>query len=321
MLDKFFGSSSKEEIEELERRINEKDEKIRELKNRLDEIKEEKNKGVEREIERAKKAITEKQEVYKDLKEAKQRINTLKDKIRRLSESRREKREYTSVEILPRNKANSFIKNLSMYRSGSETLVTQYFSDPQDAKKRILKKTARKIDSDTGYVSLWSEYGLINCIISPPIPLEDEFYLGDRFKVDKLLSLYDSNLKIGFTFIQAGRSCVGLLNGEKLEELKIVKGLIKGRHSKGGFSQKRFERIRREQRQRHATKVKEKINEIINDIDFMILSGNKRIIKELRDAISINAPIIEKNVDVQEISRKNIGELIDKIWGCKLYIL
>lgn len=325
MMDKIFGSEELEEkIEELKVKIEEKEERIRDLKEEIEDREKEmerKEGKVEKERDRAKEAVTEKQRTDKELKDAKQKITSLEDKVKRLEESREEEQEYKEVRVLPRGEAISFLSDLESYRAGDNSLSTHYFTDPGEVGKSVFEEAANRIDSQTGYVAFWDEYGLINFILVPPLPLENDFYREDRFTVDKLLDLYGSDVRIGFASVHAGKSGVGVLVGDELEEFKVVSRFVKGKHSKGGFSQGRFERRRDEQEQKLVDKIIDKFNELVQDVDFVILSGNESIVSTLDDELSTDAPVIKRSLNVQKIDGEDTEELIEQLGSCRLYVL
>lgn len=275
----------------------------------------------DKEKKRAKKAITEKQEVDKELKKANQKLETLKAELKRLKDSREEKEIFRKVKSLPRNKVLSLIEDLNGYRGGKKSFSTHFFSNPEESGRERIIRATRRIDSKTGYIALWDKNELITCILVPPFPIENDFIREDRFRLDKLKDLYNSELKIGFASIHAGKSGTGLIKGSEMENFKITQGYVKGKHSKGGSSQGRFERIRENQIQKHEEKVREQIKERINDPDYLVLDGNKKILNRIKENLPFDKLVIEKSLDIGKINKNSPEQLIEQIWSCQLYIL
>ncbi len=314
MFEKIFGSGEKEELEKELENVRKENEKIREKL-------EEKNKKLEKEKERAKKAITEKQETDKKLKEAEHKIESLEDRIERLEREEKEKDSHRRIKFFTRTELVSLIEELETIELENSSLITHYIESLDEISKEEKTTTLRRIDSQTGYIYLEDQTEIIKTVIVPPLPIESKFYRNKKFKLDKFRKIIKTDKKIGFVSAHAGKSAIGTIINADFDNFEIIKGNIKGKHSKGGFSQGRFERGRKEQLEKYAKEIVEKINESMNDIDYLILDGNKKIISKIEEMISIKGRILERSLDISKISEGEKNSYVEKVLGCRVYIL
>lgn len=327
MLDGIFGSGEKdrlkEELEEKEREIEELEEKLRKKEEELEEAnddREEAVRGMEKEKERAKGAVTEKQKVDRELNEAEHKIESLEDKIERLQEENEEKDKRLSAESLTRSETLFLLDELEGVEVDGSYLITNYIEDPESSGAEIFD-LLRTMNSETGFVHLRDRFKVINCVLIPPLPVEDKFYRENEFRLQNLRDLMRSDIDIGFLSLHAGESAVGLLHGPEFDSLEIVSGDVKGKHSKGGFSQGRFERGRDEQIRSHLGDVLDKFENVSEDADYLILDGNKRMISEVRDELSSDLVTMERSLDIGSVSEEEKESYAEKIWGSRLYLL
>ncbi|RLG81934.1 MAG: peptide chain release factor 1 [Thermoprotei archaeon] len=84
----------------------------------------------------------------------------------------------------------------------------------------------------------------IALMFSPPEPIKVYFYRTDKwFHVEFLESMIEENDAYGLIIIERDEATIGLLKGASLTVLDEVEGYIPGKHSRGGWSQRRFDRV------------------------------------------------------------------------------
>lgn len=310
MLEKIFGSNKEEKLEELRKQVKDKGGEIEKLKKEL-----------KKEKKRAKKAITEKQKTDKELKEARHRIESLEDRIKNLEKRDKEKKRQKEFNFLQREDLMMLIEELESIKSNKDVLITNYIEKPEEAGKDEMVSFLQEIESETSYIHLQDKFKIINIILIPPFPIEREFYRDETFRLEKIRKMLESEKAIGFVSAHAGRSAVGLVRGDKFENFSIVESGVKSKHSKGGFSQGRFERGRKEQVQRHLKKIMNQIEEIVTNPDYVILTGNEKMVSDLGDRLSTNVPILRKSLDIGNVRREDKDRYLSMIEGASLYIL
>jgi hypothetical protein len=92
-----------------------------------------------------------------------------------------------------------------------------------------------------------------------------------------------------------------------------------GKHSKGGWSQKRFERLREEEIKSHADLVAEKLAALLGKyktlLKYAVLSGDESLIRQI--APSIDLPRVERTLALRE--ERKTKELLDVVYGFACY--
>lgn len=324
MLDGIFGSDENEELKRLKEELDERDQKIEDLQERINKLEEKLRRSkekLEREKNRAKEAVTEKQKTDKKLKEARHKIESLEDRIENLEKQTREVREEKESKFLTREETLTLLDELESLQSEKASLVTHYLEEPDEVGDDEVLRVLRNIDSPTGYMYVKNQFKTLNCVLVPPFLVEHEFFREKGLRLEKIRNILESKPEVYFVSIHAGESVAGLLEGNNFSSFDLIKGDVKSKHSKGGFSQGRFERRRDEQIQKHLEEVAEHVETTLGEVDYLVLDGNKRLKSELIERLSVSAPLIERNLDIGKVSKEEKEKYAEKIWGSWLYIL
>ncbi len=229
-MDLFGVKRLKKEKKELEERISELENEIKELESY--------KKRWEKEKKRYKKAVTEKQEAYEKINKLEDRISTLKDKSGKKSVEENFSNGFRKVEGF---KIRKYLESLNKLEIKNATTVYN------PAEKAFFDKKMSE-------VVLYEPF-MVKSVLKTPVPLEHGKFRSDSFFLDSLMDKMDCRtLYIHFSI---GGSGVGVFEDMELVESEIIVSDIKSKHKKGGYSQKRFERIRNEQIENHVEDVKE----------------------------------------------------------------
>ena len=98
-------------------------------------------------------------------------------------------------------------------------------------------------------------------VFSPPEPIKVYFYRTDKwFHTEFLEEMIEEKDVYGLIIIERDEATIGLLKGTTLQVLDEIEGYVPGKHSKGGWSQRRFERIIEELTKEFFKRVAEKAN-------------------------------------------------------------
>jgi hypothetical protein len=98
-----------------------------------------------------------------------------------------------------------------------------------------------------------------------------------------------------------------------------VESSVKEKHSKGGWSQKRFERLREEDIRNHVETVIEKISNLKIKygaiVKFAVMAGDANLLKQI--SATIDLPIVERRLERHD--EKQLFRLLDEIYGFTCY--
>ncbi len=310
MFDSLFGPDKDAKIDELKTEVEEKQEKIERIE-----------KNLEKEKKRAKEAITEKQKTDKEVKNLENKLDSLKDKIRRLEKGKEKEEPEKKVKHFSKNQYSSFLDMMSTIKLDHEGLKTQYATEKEELKSYEESGKIHNIDSETGFVHLSDELEVFNYLIIPPFPIENSYNRGKKFNLEQLKQQLSDGPSLRVIDLHAGTSTVGFLKDGEFENFEKIKSNVKSKHSKGGFSQGRFERNRKKQIEEHVDKVIEKMGEFSESLDYTILAGNDRMTSMMEDKAHIEGSVLEKSLNLSDIKSSKREDYLKKIFGARLYIL
>ncbi len=114
------------------------------------------------------------------------------------------------------------------------------------AKLKYLKNPPKNgIIFFVGHVSTAGDQtDMISESMEPPQPVESFMYRCDsEFYIEPLKNMMGEKKKYGLIVVDRSEATIGLLNGNRVETLKNIQSLVPSKHSKGGQSAQRFERL------------------------------------------------------------------------------
>ena len=85
---------------------------------------------------------------------------------------------------------------------------------------------------------------MLTIVFEPPEPINVFFYRTDKyFHTEFLEEMVAENDVYGLIIIERDEATIGLLKGNTIRVLDEIEGYIPGKHSRGGWSQRRYDRI------------------------------------------------------------------------------
>jgi hypothetical protein len=132
------------------------------------------------------------------------------------------------------------------------------------------------LQSDTGLVGFRT--GAEGLVVVPPFPLPIN-QLAPDWDPSPLLLLLQAEYTLGVVLLRLGRFSVAVFRGDRLLSSKTDARYVKGRHSAGGTSQLRFQRIREGQIRRMYDKTCEAVQSqfapYAQKLDYVFLGGER----------------------------------------------
>jgi hypothetical protein len=213
------------------------------------------------------------------------------------------------------------MERLKVCRSPRDDLLVAFYSGPipEDAGLPLqIKKAVATIKSPRGVIILHSPQ-LFSLLLIPPFPIQESLSReGSAFALDLLGEMMDTPVLVvsahaGETFLGVALSREGFLAEE------LVESQVMGKHSKGGWSQKRFERLREEDIKNHVDLASQKLAELMGKyktlLKYAVLSGEESLIRQIAPAIDL--PVIERRLERHD-DRKT-KELLEEVYGFTCY--
>jgi hypothetical protein len=324
--DLFGNKKYKTLISELEQQIGELSAENRKLKTRVD------KRG-----EKTKTAIARKQEVEEVLNRAHQRITTLENELTVLREESSKNITFSGTYPLNRSGLTNIVFGLGSMRSKPGTFHSIYlntnartsdfeFGDAIDADCIHLFDQIR---SYNGKVLFYDEAHCISIAVVPPFVIErSDWVTADAFDLDPLEGMLAYDSTVCTLYAHAGRTVVGIVRGGDRDGdrgdggdyevcAEIVRTGVQAKHTKGGWSQRRFERGRDQDVEYHIKKVQEKLQSMMDDqVEMIIAGGDLSLTRKMLAGVKI--PVIEKRVDVDG-NPEDIA--LKVVWAGRLYRL
>lgn len=284
--------------------------------------------------ETTRKAISQKQVVEEELNSAKKKIETLEHKISVLSKD-------ASLDVTFKNISSIHIQSMAkyVYQIGSlqaldNSLVTVYLQPGQSLSdlengRDLLESPGHetmglvdKIASPSGVAVFYDTLGMVREAVAPFLPVDVSFLQMDvRFDTAPLQELMDRKVNLCVLLAHAGESFIGITdNPGSFTDHQIVRSSVKGKHTKGGWSQRRFERLRDEDILHHVKKVKDALKKMVDgsgtEITFVLTGGESRLVSEI--LADFDYPVVDRRFDVA-VDKKMVDRILKEVWSSKRY--
>lgn len=213
------------------------------------------------------------------------------------------------------------LARLRVCRSPRDDLLVAFYSGPIPGDAGLplqIKKAVATIKSPRGVIILHSPQ-LFSLLLIPPFPIQESLSReGSAFALDLLGEMMDTPVLVvsahaGETFLGVALSREGFLAEE------LVESQVMGKHSKGGWSQKRFERLREEDIKSHVDLASQKLAELMGKyktlLKYAVLSGEESLIRQIAPAIDL--PVVERRLERHD--ERKIKELLEEVYGFTCY--
>ena len=216
---------------------------------------------------------------------------------------------------------DSLLERLQAVRSSREDLLTACYpgASPEGGLlPEPLAKAAAAINSQRGGIILHCPQ-LFSLLLIPPFPIkESHSHEGAGFSLDPIREMMEEPVLL--VSAHAGDTFLGVsLSRDKFEAEELVQSSVMGKHSKGGWSQKRFERLREEDVKAHVDLVTEKLQAMLGRykplLHYAVLSGEESLLRQI--APSIDLPLVERSLP--RIDSRETNLLLDEIYGFVFY--
>lgn len=213
------------------------------------------------------------------------------------------------------------MERLKACRSPRDDLLAAFYSGavPEDvALPQQIKKAAAAIKSQRGGIILHCPQ-LFSLQFIAPFPIsESHSQEGGTFALELLEEMMDTPVLV--VSAHAGETFLGVALGrEGFEAEELVESSVIGKHSKGGWSQKRFERLREEDIKSHVDLTLQKMASLMGRyktlLKYAVLSGEESLISRIAPAIGL--PRVERRLEWHEGQKTE--ELLEEVYGFTCY--
>lgn len=286
-----------------------------ELKARIEELEEEKHhlqRRVDAEEERRADAVSARQDAEERVNRLEDRIEALQDKVSRLDGDEADV-DFRGVETVRGARLDEVLARLDSVETGPEGALTAMVDgDTPDAVRDALGDHAPLVSRAAPCLVYTDDAGLVSAALTPPLA-PDAFAEWDaRFRVDE--SWFRPTGTFGFALVRSDLFALGVYDGSELQSAETFETDVMNKHSKGGFSQARFERRRDQQVDDHLDKAERIIAD--HDVDTLIVVGERTVLSRFRDTADHTA-----TVDASGDPDEALEDAFREFWTTRLYRL
>lgn len=281
-----------------------------ELKRRIEELEADNERleaRFEAESERRADAVSAKQA-------AEERINRLEDRIADLegrigSEPERAEIGFRREETLHGERVETLYERLASFESGPESVLSAFVEEsaPEEL-KRLLGDRAPLVSRAAPCLVYVDDTGALAVALRPPVAPEP-FCEWAETPILKRPWLRPTG-RFALALVRSDTFALGVYEGTERVSFEGFESGVKSDHSKGGFSQSRFERIRDEQIADHVRKCRESIDAI--DAEKLYVVGDGRLIERF-DADATAA------VDATGKPKAALSDAFGDFWSVQCY--
>jgi len=220
-----------------------------------------------------------------------------------------------------RRELDILLQRLKACRSPKDDLLVACFAGPVPEDVSLpqqAKKAALAVKSQRGKIILYYPQ-LFMLLLIPPFPIQESAsWEGSTFQLDQEFEAAETPVLV--VSAHAGDTFMGVaMSQEGFEVLEFVESQVKEKHSKGGWSQKRFERLREEDIKNHVDAVQEKLSMLLAKygtiVKYAILSGDESLTRQIKPSIGL--PVVERRLETHD--EKQLDSLLEEVYGFTCY--
>jgi peptide subunit release factor 1 (eRF1) len=249
-----------------------------ELKERIEDLREERDRleaRLEAESERRSEAKSARQD-------AEERVNRLQDRIADLEGRVDERQETAEVgfrreESVRGRRLEAVCSRLESFRGDPESVCSAYVeAGVPDDLADLLGDRAGLVDRAAPCLVWADDAGVLAVAARPPVAPEPFVEWDDAPRLER--AWLQPTGRFALALVRSDTFAVGVYEGDERVDYEGFESDVKSDHSKGGFSQSRFERLRDEQIAAHVEQCEEALAEIEADRHFVV--GDRRLVGE-----------------------------------------
>lgn len=261
-----------------------------ELKARIEELAEERDRlerRLDAESDRRTAAVSARQA-------ADERVNRLEDRIADL-EGRVDRAggeaatlEFRGRSDLRGDRLAEVLARLRSFETAPEGALTAMVDDDAPAAVRdAVGDRSALLDRAAPCLALTDDAGLVSVALAPPLTPDPFFEWDDGFRLDD--AWFHPTGRFAFALVRSDLFALGVYEGDERRELETVETDVMNNHSKGGFSQARFERRRDEQVAAHLDACRSVLDR--HAADRTVVVGQRTLLEEFADRADRTAPV------------------------------
>lgn len=279
MLDSLLGR------DELKAEIASLEERVEHLEAERDDL--------ERQLERAdskrRQAVTERQEAQHRVNKLEDRIEQLEDTIDRLQSEETTlstRREAT----LRGRQLDEVLGRLESFETGPQGVLTAFVADGHDIPREVREAVGERaalVSRAAPCLVVADDAALLAACLGLPVAPDPFAEWGDSVRLDRRWCQPRGQYTLAL--VRSDLFAMGTYDGEERTAYHGFDSALKSQHSKGGFSQSRFERLRDEQIDDHLDRCRAALDE--READRLFVVGERSVLGEFMGRADATAAV------------------------------
>jgi peptide subunit release factor 1 (eRF1) len=254
---------------------------------------EDENRALERELEAERERRADAQTARQ---EAERRINRLQDRIDQLEGDLERLRgdepapEPRHVESLTGGRLSSVLDRLASVESSPESVLTAYVAEGSslpDAVRSAFGDRAGIVAGGAPCLAVTDDAGVLGACLSTPVAPEPFATWSDAVRIDR--GWFEPTGRYTLALVRSDLFAMGSYEGRDRTAFHGFTSDLKEQHSKGGFSQGRFERLRDAQIDDHVDRCRAALAERAADPVYLV--GERAVLADLADVAAVTAAV------------------------------
>ena len=228
--------------------------------------------------------------------EAERRVNRLEDRIDQLEGDLDRLRgdepapEPRHVESLHGSRLGAVLDRLDSLEGDPESILTAYVNDGSDLPESVRDAFGDRAGIVAGAapcLAVTDDAGLVGACLSTPVSPAPFDTWSDRVELER--DWFEPAGEYTLALVRSDLFAMGSYEGRERVGFHGFTSDLKEQHSKGGFSQARFERLRDEQIDDHVERCRAALEE--READPVYLVGERALLADLGDLADVTRPV------------------------------
>ena len=263
------------------------------LKERIEALEEERDHlaaELEAEADRRADAQTARQEAERRVNRLEDRIEQLEGEIDRRTDDEAAAVGPRHVEDLQGRRRSTVLDRLDSYETDPEGVLTAFVHDGHDLPDAVVDAfgdRAGVVASAAPCLAITDDAGLLGACLTTPVAPAPFTSWGDGVRFER--EWFEPTGTYTLALVRSDLFAMGTYDGDDREAFHGFTADLKSQHSKGGFSQARFERLRDEQIDDHVERCLAALAE--READPVYVVGERSVLAEFSEVADVTAPV------------------------------
>ena len=236
-------------------------------------------------------AVSARQDAEREVNQLEDRIIELEDRLQR-AESEESEVGFRHEETARGGRLEAVADRLRSVEAGREGALTAFVADsnavPEEVRETLGARSPLVSRAAPCLVCV-DDAGLVATTLTLPIEPEPFTEWGDGFRLDD--EWLRPTGRLCFALVRSDRFALGVYEDGERVELEGFESDVMDEHSKGGFSQDRFQRRRDNQISEHLEKVRAALEPHADDADRVVLVGERSVLGRVRELADVTATV------------------------------